>query len=759
MTRLHSPSLRRLHGYAPSGRRAAARGAGASLALAALLPLAPAPAVAQIFAPTGPVVEDLEFVGGRVVPEEALRTAIVTSESRCRNPVLAPLCLFGIAVEPEYMDENVLRADAVRLRLLYYERGYRQAVVRTETLPSGEGVAVRFHIQEGEPIRVARVEVEDSAGVFGAAIPRILPLKDGAAFDLLRYEASRDTLLGRLRDRGYAHAEVLATYLIPSDSSLSAFVSFEVLPGRRARFGKVEVVGTQEISPDVVRRVLTFEAGDLFSDAELLRSQRNLFSLDVFRHAQIRADLDAWPDTVVPVRVEVNEGNIHRVRTGLGMSTAECAHAQGTWTSRNFLGGARRLEVRGRVSNLLADQLGAFPCFDTGGGIYGELAGLAAVDFTQPWVLGPLNSLGAGVFAERRSVPDVFVRSSRGGYVSLTRAVGGRATATLAYRPELTSLEAQGDLIFCISFVSCAASEADVLREPHWLAPVAIRYQRDHTNALFAPTRGDILRLEAELAAGPTGSDFAYTRLLGEWSLYHELGSGVVFAQRIRPGWAHVLDDGREDLGLHPEKRFFAGGPQSVRGYAQYRLGPRVLTVDAAGVLATPVDSGGAGCTGHEINEGACPAEAVERRSFDQRPVGGAALLEGNVEVRFPLFLEKLRGAAFVDYGQVWSTEEDVRFGDLRVTPGVGVRYFSPIGPIRVDVGYAPARTEALSVITTEVCAVLTEALCAEPLPGVTYPHLRNTSMLVGLKEQVALPSGDGVLDRLQLHFSIGQAF
>jgi hypothetical protein len=94
--------------------------------------------------------------------------------------------------------------------------------------------------------------------------------------------------------------------------------------------------------------------------------------------------------------------------------------------------------------------------------------------------------------------------------------------------------------------------------------------------------------------------------VLGEISAYHDPFSGVVIATRLRSGWARAVGEPGEGLGLHPQKRFFAGGPNSVRGFAQYRLGPKLLTVDAARVLTRPAEQGGAGCTAHEINAGDC---------------------------------------------------------------------------------------------------------------------------------------------------------
>jgi outer membrane translocation and assembly module TamA len=296
-------------------------------------------------------------------------------------------------------------------------------------------------------------------------------------------------LRGRLANLGYARSEVLANYLIPSDSAYRAHVEFDVLLGERMRFGPVTVQGNQNVSSAVVERMLTFEPGEYYSYQDVLHSQRNLFGLETFRHVEIRADPHATTDTIVPVTVQVNEANLHRVRVGVGLSTAEFINAEGRWTSRNFMGGARRLEVRGRLYNLLADPLNEVPGFEETSDPYNDLSGTISADFTQPWFFNPLNTFGAGLYAERRSLPDIFVRVAEGGYVSLTRALGAGASVSGGFRPELTQLTAGGDLVFCVNFVACGEEEIEVLREPHWLSPLALSFVRDRSNSLFAPTR------------------------------------------------------------------------------------------------------------------------------------------------------------------------------------------------------------------------------------------------------------------------------
>lgn len=721
--------------------RTRAHAVGLLIALVAALLLLPAGAGAQSRAPRDSIeVHGLRFEGVRTLPEELVRASIVTSGPRCRNPVLFFACWAGMGIERSALDENVLRADVLRLRVFYYQRGYRGTTVNVESTIEAGRADVVFTIDEGVPVRVASIEIEGGDDLLPGDVAERLPLRRGDPLDLIAFEASRDTLLSTLKNRGYAHAEVLSSYLIPRTDSLQAQVKFEVHPGALARFGEISVAGADRVSPAVVRKMLTLGEGDLYRQDELLRSQRNLFGLEIFRHVEVRADLAAGTDSVVPVRVQVNEGNVHRVRAGIGMSTAECGNAEGRWVSRNFLGGARRLELSGRVSNVLAETLGRFPCFDTGTGVYSDLNGSLAADFAQPWFFSPLNTFGAGTFVERRSVPDVFVRTALGGYLSLSRVLGSRKSVTVSYRPELTRLDAEGDLFFCINFVSCAVRDIPVLRDPHWLAPFAASFTRDRTNAIFSPTRGDILRIDGEFASDKTGSDFAYARIAAEMSVYREVTRGVVLAARLSPGWARSTGepgDGK-GLGLHPQKRFFSGGPNSVRGFAQYRLGPQVLQVDSRDLTA-PIDQGGAGCSPETIADGSCDATGLDPGRFTARPVGGAALFEGNLEMRFPIFGDKLRGAVFLDVGQVWAEADEVRLADLAWSPGLGVRYATPIGPIRVDIGYNGRGGEALPVITTDV----EDRSRLRPLDAPVFWD----------------PNAGGFLNRIQLHFSIGQAF
>jgi outer membrane protein assembly factor BamA len=735
-----------------------ARGAAHTLVL--LAGLTASPVAAQRSAADSIEVVSLDFDGVRTFDEDLLRTAIVTQPTRCR--AFAPLCWLGVGEDRQYLDERALGADVVRIRLFYYQQGYREAQVEVDTARIDTGVRITFRVDEGVPVLVDAIELAGADSV-PPDVLRELPLEAGAPLSLVAVEATRDTIRARLANRGFAHGEALIGYGVRTETPHAAAVHLELIPGPRAEFGEIEVAGAQRVSPAVIERMLTFDRGDAYSQSALLRSQRNLFSQELFRHAEIRILPVEPDDSVIPVLVQVSEGDLHRVRTGLGLSTADYLHAEGRWVSRSFFGGARRLELRGRIANLLTRQLEPLGVFEPAEDIYGELSGLVAADFTQPWFFGALNTLNAGAYIERRSIPDVFVRTAAGGYAAFARSIAPGVSLSLGYRPELTRLDTrEGDLIFCLGFVACGADDIDALRDLHSLSPITASFVRDRSNSLFAPSRGYVIRIEAEYANALTGSDFEYARLIADVTDYHTIGSGVVFAARLRPGWA-AAQGGADALGVHPQKRFFAGGSNSVRGFAQYRLGPKLLTViDPLVRLLPPLDSMGAGCTVEQVNDGSCDVSELASGmpdAFGVRPVGGAVMVEGNIELRFPVFRDRIRGAAFVDFGQVWQNADVVDLGDVTFSPGLGVRYFSAIGPIRVDVGYNGTGAERLTVVTREI-GVRTPDGCGAITASMEHEttDLCNRSTLRPLGEVWWNPRAS-FFDRLQLHFSIGQAF
>jgi outer membrane protein insertion porin family len=734
------------------------------------------PAAAQSLLEERPEVTSLRFRGNDTFSDRELALSIATRATECRSRLFyvpLPLCPLGFnfAFDESFLNPRDLRDDRARIQIFYYQRGYREATVDTVVArPREDAVGVTFVIEEGRAVLIDSVEVLglEELGDEGRVIGEGLPVFQGGPLNLIQLDATRDTLLTRLRNRGYAHAEIFRGLNVPG-GTYTAQVTFDVYTGPRTRFGEIEIQGNDKISESVVRRMLPFREGDVYSREQIFQGQRNLFNLEIFRHADIVQDLESPPDTVIPLAVRVTEGNVHRVRTGAGWSTAECFNSEARWASRNFLGGARRLQLRGRLSNLFTRSLDESVCGQAGNGVYGDMNWLASAEFIQPWIFSPRNSFSASLYFERQSLPDVFVRQALGVNLGLTRSVGRATSLTFGYRPQWASLDA-AEIFFCTSFLICDPDDIGLLQGTNRLSPVGISFSRDRSNRVVSPTSGYMALVDVEHASRVTGSDYAYERVISEMTRYWEVVPDLVSAWRVRAGWLNshsfrgLSAEVEERVVDHPQKRFYAGGANSVRGFAQNQLGPRVLTVPVERLLVPPSEDDGAApvCTPAEVMLLTCDAAELGDGSFLPRPTGGDALVEANVELRFPIGGD-FQGVSFLDVGQVWDRQNRFSFDQLEVTPGFGVRYLTPVGPIRVDLAYRFGGGSRLPVVTSQI-RPFDPSRDAEGArigePGDAAHDFVLSSQLAPLQQRVLFDESDAwSFQRFQLHFSIGQAF
>ncbi len=719
-------------------------------------------------------LSSIDFRGNVAFPDDSLSRAIFNRETRCRSFVLAPFCAFGagFSISHQSLNERELPGDILRLRSYYGSRGFKEAQVDTViTRPDDDRVSILFQIEEGRPVRVSTLDVVGIEGLEEPDLAADLPIREGDLLSSIDLDAARDTLIQRLQNRGYPRADVMRTSLVPANTPYEAHVTFDVDEGPHAVFGPVTVVGRQKLSEGVIRRMLPFQEGQEYSQARRLEAQRNLYSIEMIQHASIDETVDpagSLPDTVVPLQVRVTEGNVHRVRTGAGWSTSDCVNTEGRWTSRNFFGGARRLQARARLSNLMSEDLHDEICRQSGVGDFGGLNWLVSADFSQPWIFSQRFALGASLFHERQSLQDVFVRQAIGLDLSLSRNVGPYTSLSFAYRPQLTQLEA-AEVFFCTTFLVCTPEDISGLQDPNWLAPLAFKVVRDRTNSLLNPTQGYQALLNVEHASSVTGSDFEYNRVFAGVTRYQQASHGQVFAVRVQAGWIGAgtfsLLGGSADI-IHPQKRFYAGGANSVRGFAQNQLGPRVLTVDVTRLLSSVSETVGPPCTPGEIVDVTCNANPLDDRAFGTpRPTGGRVVVEGGLEYRVPLGA-RVEAAIFADFGRIWAEAESGATSRFEVAPGVGVRYLSPVGPIRIDLGYRFRGVEDLQVVTSQIRPF--DPTRDDESDRITrFVNGTEETLDFVLVDELAVlgppvafgPTGRFSLRRLQLHLSIGQAF
>ncbi len=717
---------------------------------------------AQTTIPGGPppLVQEVSFEGAQELSPSTLEMWVATQPTRCRALLLRPFCLFSdgaVFTERHRLDPDELPRDELRLRVIYFREGFREAAVSSEVRDHPDGVGVRFHLEEGPPTLLRELEIRQTREVLSRREIEATGLPvEGRPLSLDALAQGLEDLREELEAKGYLDARIQDTIEVFAESR-EARVRVDIETGARATVEGFELVGNEEVEDETILLALHLEEGDVITAPLLRRSRNALHQSNLFHEANVT--VPDQPDSAKVVEVRLREAPPRLGRIGGGFSTLEFGQLEGRFSHYNWMGGGRRLDLRAGVGNLLAPQLTDFgPFHDI---LPGELGGVdeapfrrptwqLSADFQQPAFRAAANVLALGLFSNRRIIPGISVDEGYGAEISLIRRLAFRSPLSLSYRFEITSVEA-GDVFFCVNHGICELSAIESLRGRNTLSPIALSYQTDRSDHPLGPTTGYRVRLDLEHASGATLSDFRHNRVSGEASWYQPFAGPPphVLAGRLRAGWVRSLGGTSEALGiagsedglLHPRKRFFAGGARSVRGFTENQLGPRILTIPRQELLDEDR------CTPGEIADRSCDPSLAPSDAFSPRPIGGTSLLEANVEYRIPLGAATL--AFFVD-GALVGGRLGAFFQEATgaVTPGVGARFPSPAGPIRLDLGFQPRAVAFLPVVTEG------EA------PGET-----GRRELVQLQEQRPWdPLEDKgtlgrILGRLTLHFSIGEAF
>lgn len=739
-----------------------------SLAVAGLL----VTAAASAFAPQSlcaqrndqrdaPEVRQLEFRGVQHVSRRDLERSVATSKSDCKSILFQPFCWVSRSPtfwDRDHLDRDEFRRDVLRVLVFYWKRGYREATVDTAVTRIGENqVRVTFSINEGPPTVITSLRVEyDSTLMTERRMRRLSILRAGDPLNLVVLDTMRLGFLLDMWDKGYADAQV-DTVIAVNAAERRAAVLVRVKPNWRTTVGTITVRGNRKVDVATIQNSIMLRSGQLFRYRDLTESQRTLYESNLFRLAMLT--LPPRLDSIKDVNIDVRETQMREARFAVGFNNIDFIQGDARLTHYNTLGGARRLDLNATIGNIGAGSL-------AGRGFFREVSHEAffddqrqfelptwslGADLKQPaWLRRPENALSVGVFAHRRASPAVYIDRGYGAQTSVTRTLAQRASASGTYRFEITRVEAN-DIYYCVNYGVCDETTIGTLRRNRRLSPLQFSASIDRSDKPFSPTKGYIARFDLDHASGVTASDYRYNRGFAEASVYTHFRypsrdpRSQVLAAHAKVGYVRPLGTNV----LHPRTRFYAGGSQSVRGYGANELGPKILTI-SANTLAER-----AGCdTSSATTTSACSPNHAElqNKDFTVRPVGGTALLEGSVEYRMPMGV-KMEYAAFLD-GAIVGGSAVGNLGDsltlprfaAAITPGVGFRYRSPVGPIRVDVGYNPRSTEALPVLTNSTDA-------------------NNKQRLVRLQDTRLHTSGGTatgfwkIFNRLVLHLSIGQAY
>ena len=425
---------------------------------------------AQDQALQGRVVRGLSFSGNHALDDYTLSSAIATTKSSW-FATNAFVRWVGLG-EKRYFDETEFRRDVVRLLLLYRQSGYMTAVIDTSVVRTPKDAYITFRIYEGDPVRVARLDVLGVVGILDTArLRRALPLQIGDPFNRFQLQASADTIVMRLRNAGRPYAEVLRNF--DSEAGvLRAEVTLEAIPGPEMRVGEVMIRGLAHVDTVTVRRMLTVRPGERFRQDALYQSQRDLYGMGVFQSANVLlvdsvlpATGDGAADSTVRILVQVQEGQQHRVRLGAGYGSVECLRVQTAWTANDFLGGARTLDLSARLSKIgggSGESQLCSPFFAESTWTLDTLNYTLGATLRQPAFLSRAHTATFGLFAERRSEFQVYTREAVGGNVEVTFNARHQIPVTVGYGYSVGKTTAES-AVYCALFLVCTDSSQQFL--------------------------------------------------------------------------------------------------------------------------------------------------------------------------------------------------------------------------------------------------------------------------------------------------------
>ncbi len=551
--------------------------------------------------------------------------------------------------------QQLARADADSLRNLYFSNGFLDAQVNFDVDDSYRGkkgnLFVAFHVTEGSQSLVQSLQIEGNKEISTDALLAVTGSTAKEPYSDANVASDRNNILAMYYDAGFPEAR-FQEEILPGDSATQKRLVYHVTEGTRVEVSQVLLTGYQFTRPGIILRQVQIHAAEPLRESQVVETQRQLYNLGVFNRVQIAPQNPDGTDPMKAVVVEAQEGSRYTIGYGFGFEVQKLAggstNPNGTTigasprgifeiSRSNMFGRAQTLSFRARASTLQ----------------YRALLGYTANNLLTKKSL----SLQLTAFADKTQDVNTFTSHRYEGSFQIVQTLSPWSSLLYRYfyrRVEVSNIANTID-----------PEEIPLLSQPTLVSGFGITYARDHRDNPGDATRGTFNTLDVSESIKALGSSASFFRGFFQNSSFTPFGRAFVFARSTRFGieepFGNTLD---QDIPL-PE-RFFAGGGTSLRGFGLNQAGPR-----------DPV-------TGF--------------------PIGGLALLAFNQEIRFPMKLpfvgNRMGGTLIYDGGNVYSDVNNISFSwkpasssgnnldYFSHTVGFGIRYPTPVGPVRLDFGY-----------------------------------------------------------------------
>ncbi len=501
---------------------------------------------------------------------------------------------------------------------------------------------VTIVLSPGPVYRLARPEVVEAGSrrPFSPEVvpPRTVGIEGGEPAATATVLAAAARLSDRFRERGHPFVKVSRRAPVIDHPSRTVDLGFIVDPGPVADLGPITVTGTRAVDPAVIRSFIYAEPGQPYSPEAIVAIRRSVQRIEAVGAVRVREGEALDAEGRLPLEVEVTERLPRLIGASARYSTRDGPAARAYWVHRNLFGGAERLRLEADLFYTVLDRDGR----DRRGRQFEwkDLGGRVAASFLKPALGGTRFDLLADASIQRERT-EGYDADTGLATLAIRRRFTDTASLQLGLEGEIGRIERAPPPRILLP---PGAFDPFGARFSYGLLGLPLSFTYDSTDRPLDPTAG--LRIQGSatpfLGFGDAARFFGIGRLQASayWALDAE--ARTILAARI--GLGTILGAAASDV---PASRlFFAGGGGSVRGFDYRSLGPR----DPFGRL-----------------------------------VGGRSLVDGSLEARIRI-TDTIGLVPFVDVGQAFAGPLPSRSEPLRVGAGVGLRYYTPIGPIRVDV-------------------------------------------------------------------------
>ncbi|KKB63196.1 membrane protein [Robbsia andropogonis] len=534
---------------------------------------------------------------------------------------------FSWYTKNDLYSKDKLTTDLEHVRSYYLDRGYLEFSIESTQVsitPDKKSMYLTLSLHEGEPYKVSSIELSGELLDKKAELEKLLKLKAGDRFSAAKLQDSTKAIVNKLGEYGYAFATVNAEPQIDQTSHTVA-LNLKVETGRRVYVRHVNITGNTRTRDEVVRREMRQFESSWFDSNRLKLSQDRINRLGYFTDVNVTTQpVPGTPDQV-DVDVAVKEKPTGAITLGAGFSSSDKVVLSAGISQDNVFGSGTSLAVNVNTSSYYRTLT------VTQTDPYFTVDGISRITSAYYQTSTPLYYSTDSSFRIITAGADLKFGVPFSEYDTVFFGVGFQQ-----YRMDVDSATPQAYK----DYVNEYGRVSNVV-------PVTMGWSRDARDSALVPSRGYFTRANAEVGTPAGGTKYWKVDLQQQY--YYSFARGFVLGLNGQLGYGKGIG------GTYPIfKNYYAGGIGSVRGYEPSSLGPRDKTTND--------------------------------------PIGGAKMAVANVELTFPLpgtgYDRTLRVFTFFDAGNVWGDSQSINFSDLRYGYGLGLAWISPIGPLKLSLGF-----------------------------------------------------------------------